>query len=128
MQILQIRMRDFGNTMKNALLPSNVAVLIPAYDEARTIGEVVREAKKVAKTVLVVDDGSTDGSALLAEAAGAQVLRRARNEGQGKALADGILVLHDLGLTQVITLDGDAAHAPLSAIMLWEAHIKSVQI
>jgi glycosyltransferase involved in cell wall biosynthesis len=111
--------------MTEDLLPVTVGILIPAYNEARTIESVVREARSVATTVLVVDDGSSDSSASIAQAAGARVLRRERNGGQGQALAEGILALRKLGIREVITLDADAAHDAASAVNLWAAHTGS---
>jgi glycosyltransferase involved in cell wall biosynthesis len=69
---------------------SRVAVLIPALNEATTIGQVVRVARRArAGTVLVIDDGSTDATAAVARRAGAEVLRLERNLGKGGALAAG---------------------------------------
>ena len=99
--------------MTEATLPTDVGLLIPAFNEAKTIRAVVRDAISVARTVLVVDDGSTDESAAIAELAGARVLRRNRNEGLGRALSEGIMALRALGMANVITLDGDAAHEAL---------------
>lgn len=111
--------------MAKSVLPSKVGVLIPAYNESRTIEAVVREAKAIAATVLVVDDGSVDRSAEIAQAAGAEVLRRDQNEGQGKALRNGILALRESGVDHVITIDADAAHDAASAAHLWAAHTRS---
>lgn len=81
-------------------------MLIPAYQEASTIGAVVKVARAAAgDAVLVVDDGSTDDTADVAEAAGARVLRLSTNHGKGGALEAGarlltaeILVLLDADL------------------------------
>ncbi len=89
--------------------PKFMAV-IPAYNEARQISQVVRLARRTLP-VLVVDDGSTDETAQLAEAAGAQVLRQ-RNQGKGAALRAGFLQALELGCEAVITLDGDGQHDP----------------
>lgn len=73
-----------------------VSVVIPAYREAERIGETVRAAREalcrmpgVETEILVVDDGSPDDTAAVAEAAGARVLRLPRNLGKGGALAAG---------------------------------------
>jgi len=68
-----------------------IHIIIPAYNEAATIGRVVEEVKRAvpAAEVIVVDDGSKDGTAELAKTAGARVLAHLLNRGQGAALATG---------------------------------------
>lgn len=82
------------------------AVLIPAYNEAAHVAQVVRVALKAFETVLVVDDGSSDETAAVAERAGATVLRLPQNQGKGGAVYAGathlqsdVLVLLDADLT-----------------------------
>jgi glycosyltransferase involved in cell wall biosynthesis len=86
-------------------------VLIPAHNESRNISAVVTSARKYLP-VLVVDDGSTDGTASLAKAAGAKVLRQSPNQGKGTALLAGFRRLLKSGYETVITLDGDGQHDP----------------
>ena len=62
-----------------------VAVLIPAFCEERTVGDVVTQALVCVPDVIVVDDASTDKTATCAEAAGAKVIRRKVNGGKGAA-------------------------------------------
>ena len=85
--------------------------VIPAYNEAEHISQVVRTAR-LYLPVLVVDDGSTDETARLAEEAGAEVLRQVPNQGKGAALRAGFLRALELGCEAVITLDGDGQHDP----------------
>ena len=85
--------------------------LIPAHDEAPRIGRVV-EAALVHLPVLVVDDGSTDETAAVAERAGARVIRQAPNQGKGAALRAGFHAALAEGLEAVVTLDGDGQHDP----------------
>lgn len=87
-----------------------LAVLIPAYNEERFIGSVVLKARRYTDQVLVVDDGSTDATAAIAEAAGAQVLRHAQNRGKGAALNTGFQAARGLGATLVVTIDADGQH------------------
>ncbi|HWQ45580.1 MAG TPA: glycosyltransferase family 2 protein, partial [Longilinea sp.] len=85
--------------------------IIPAYNEADHIAEVVKIAKNYVP-VLVVDDGSVDETAALAEGAGAEVIRQVPNQGKGSALRAGFLRALDLGCEAVVTLDGDGQHDP----------------
>jgi len=88
-----------------------ILALIPAHDEAPRIGAVVRVAA-AHLAVLVVDDGSGDATAELAEAAGARVLRQRPNQGKGAALRAGFARAIADGALAVITLDGDGQHDP----------------
>jgi glycosyltransferase involved in cell wall biosynthesis len=90
--------------------PSIVA-LIPAHDEAPRIGPVVRAAL-AHLPVLVVDDGSTDDTAGVAEAAGATVLSQHPNQGKGAALRSGFARAIADGALAVVTLDADGQHDP----------------
>jgi glycosyltransferase involved in cell wall biosynthesis len=89
-----------------------ILAVIPAYDEDRFIGSVVLKALRFVDAVIVVDDGSTDETASLAEAAGARVIRQARNLGKAAALNAGFEVARELGALAVVLLDGDGQHNP----------------
>ncbi|MBX3025141.1 glycosyltransferase family 2 protein [bacterium] len=86
------------------------AVLIPAYDCAATIADVVGGARRHVDRVLVVDDGSRDDTAARAEAAGAAVLCQPVNRGKGEALRAGFARLAGEGVTHALTMDGDGQH------------------
>jgi glycosyltransferase involved in cell wall biosynthesis len=88
-----------------------ILALIPAHDEAPRIGAVVRAAAAHVP-VLVVDDGSGDATAEVAEAAGALVLRQRPNQGKGSALRAGFARAIAKGALAVVTLDGDGQHDP----------------
>jgi glycosyltransferase involved in cell wall biosynthesis len=85
--------------------------LIPAHDEAQRITPVVTAALRHLPA-LVVDDGSADDTAAVAERAGARVLRQHPNQGKGAALRAGFRVALAEGVEAVITLDADGQHDP----------------
>jgi len=85
---------------------------IPAYQAAPFLKEVVQRTISVIPQVLVVDDGSTDGTGKIAEESGAQVIRLHRNFGKGRALQIAFMDLFRRGFDKVITLDADGQHLP----------------
>jgi hypothetical protein len=104
-------------------------VVVPAYNEAHSVGSVVADLRSLGLPVLVVDDGSRDGTAEAARDAGAAVLRLSANLGVGGALRTGMryALLH--GYSQVLQCDGDGQHPPeevatlLTAAALTDAHL-----
>jgi UDP-N-acetylglucosamine---dolichyl-phosphate N-acetylglucosaminyltransferase len=95
-------------------------IVIPAYNEALTIADVVRGAVKIADHVLVVDDGSRDQTGPLAKDAGALVIRHAVNRGVGAALGTGIEAAVRLGGDNVVTMDADGQHRAEDAAKVFE--------
>ncbi|GHS91756.1 dolichol-phosphate mannose synthase [Planctomycetales bacterium] len=89
-----------------------VAILIPAYNEAAYIGDVVAQCRERVPELLVFDDGSTDATVAVARAAGAEVVAHARNLGKGQTLFDGLNLLAERGYDAVLCLDADGQHAP----------------
>lgn len=89
-----------------------VAIAIPAYQAALSVGAVVTASRAVLPDVLVVDDGSTDGTAEAATAAGAAIIRFPKNRGKGAALATAFTQLFDAGFDAVATVDADGQHLP----------------
>lgn len=90
---------------------SRVLALIPAWNEATRIGPVVEEARRHLP-VLVVNDGSTDETAAIAEAAGAVVVHHPENRRKGAALQTGFAWALEHGYDAVLTLDADGQHDP----------------
>jgi glycosyltransferase involved in cell wall biosynthesis len=88
-----------------------IVALIPAHDEAPRIAPVVTTALR-SLPVLVVDDGSKDETAAVAERAGGRVLRQRPNQGKGAALLAGFRAALDEGVEAVVTLDADGQHDP----------------
>ncbi|MFA5505568.1 MAG: glycosyltransferase family 2 protein [Vulcanimicrobiota bacterium] len=89
-----------------------IAAVIPAYNEAAVIGEVVRGCLEYADTVLVVSDCSSDQTASVARAAGAQVLEHPLQRGAGRATATGLQAALRWGARYIVTLDADGQHLP----------------
>lgn len=88
-------------------------VLVCAFNEAAHIEQVVQSAlEQGPQKVIVIDDGSTDGTALLAQQAGAAVLRNEQNRGKGASLTLGFEEVRKCGCDAVIVLDGDGQHDP----------------
>jgi glycosyltransferase involved in cell wall biosynthesis len=85
---------------------------VPAYEAGETVGAVVRGARRFLPRVLVVDDGSTDGTAEAAGGAGAETLRLPANSGKGSALRAGLDRLLKSDVTHVAFLDADGQHDP----------------
>jgi glycosyl transferase family 2 len=105
---------------KGASLPERfrdkVAVVIPAYNEADSVADVIREIPREVcgerTAVLVVDDGSRDATSEEAAKAGAIVARHVINRGGGAALRTGYRLMAESGALVVVTLDADGQHVP----------------
>jgi glycosyltransferase involved in cell wall biosynthesis len=86
-------------------------VQIPCLNEEPTISDLVQRVRHHLKTVIVVDDGSTDRTAKAATDAGAVVLRHTSNKGKGAALHEGWQFAQKHGFKWALTLDGDGQHS-----------------
>ncbi|HJZ77485.1 MAG TPA: glycosyltransferase family 2 protein [Vicinamibacterales bacterium] len=95
-----------------------VAAVIPALNESRSIGDVVGGIRGLVERVVVVDDGSTDGTADRARAAGAEVIVHETNRGKGTAVRTGLARVFEGDYTHVLLLDGDMQHLPGEAASL----------
>jgi glycosyltransferase involved in cell wall biosynthesis len=91
---------------------------MPAYNEERSIAKMVVGAKKHVDQVVVVDDGSSDSTAEIAEALGAYVVRHSKNGGYGAALRTCFEVARKMGADQMVILDSDGQHDPAEIEML----------
>src|SRR5580658_6255340 len=91
---------------------SNVAALIPAYCEEKSICEVAKRALAQLDHVLVVNDGSPDATAENARGSGAEVITHEVNRGKGAAIKTGLKTLTGRGFKYVQILDGDGQHLP----------------
>jgi glycosyltransferase involved in cell wall biosynthesis len=91
---------------------TRVVACIPALNEEKTIAKVIIRAKRYVDRVVVVDDGSTDDTILIAEGLGAKVIRHGRNLGYGAALRSCFEAGRDMGADVLVTLDADGQHDP----------------
>lgn len=89
-----------------------LVAVIPAYEAAPSIGDVVRRTIEQNLEVIVVDDGSSDDTAAVAEGAGAEVLTHDVNRGKGTALRTAFSRLDGSDFAGVVTLDADGQHLP----------------
>lgn len=89
---------------------TKVVAGIPAYNEGRFIGSIVLSLRPLVDTVLVVDDGSRDNTAAIAEAAGAAVVSHPKNLGKGHALNSIFTKARELDPDALVVLDGDSQH------------------
>ncbi len=87
-----------------------ICVLIPSYNEAKTIGAIVKRLKDESFAVYVVDDGSTDATSQEARREGATVIRTEMNRGKGMALREGFDRVLKEGYEAVAVMDGDDQH------------------
>ncbi len=95
-------------------MPENegIIALIPAYNEAARVGQIVQCALKYVPMVVVIDDGSSDGTAGSAALAGAKVVVHKVNQGKGAALNSGFAYAVQRNVRAAITLDADGQHDP----------------
>jgi glycosyltransferase involved in cell wall biosynthesis len=101
------------------------AAMIPCFNEAADICEVVVGVKKFLPNVIVVDDGSTDTTAGLAKISGAKILSLKKNSGKGAALRAGWKFARELDFKWILMLDGDGQHAADDIPKFFESAMKT---
>jgi len=88
----------------------NVFIVIPTYNERRTIGSIVKELRGRDFRVVVVDDGSRDHTIVDANKFGAELVIHPKNVGKGRCIKEGLEYCLENGCDIVITMDGDGQH------------------
>lgn len=88
----------------------NVFIVIPTYNEAKTIGPIVRELRLKDYRVVIVDDGSHDHTIIDANKFGAELVVHPKNVGKGRCIREGLEYSLENGCDVVITMDGDGQH------------------
>jgi len=96
-------------------------VVIPTYNESESIGEILTALKALDVDVLVVDDGSPDGTADIVRKLGVEVFERAGKQGLGSAYRTGFAIGIERGYSYIIEMDADGSHqvADLAKMMEW---------
>lgn len=87
-------------------------IVIPVYNHAATLREVVDRTLRVCSDILVVDDGSTDGGAETINGLPVRLIRHEKNMGKGAAILTAVEEAGKLGVTHIITIDADGQHDP----------------
>jgi glycosyltransferase involved in cell wall biosynthesis len=98
--------------MTETNIRSQTAAVIPAYQDEKHIGDIVRRTRERLDHVVVIDDGSSDQTAQRAREAGAEVIVHDQNRGKGEALKTGLGHWFDQEVTWVSLLDSDGQHLP----------------
>jgi len=104
---------------------NHICVVIPAYNVADSIGDVVKGALQHVSAVFVADDGSRDATTDNASRAGAFVIRMEKNQGKGCALRRLFETAMQKGFKAVISMDGDGQHDPREIPRFIDAHQKN---
>ncbi|MEM1382642.1 MAG: glycosyltransferase family 2 protein [Pseudomonadota bacterium] len=91
---------------------ADTVALIPAHNEAQTIRAIAEAARPHVDGMIVIDDGSTDGTSEALAGLPIRLIRHSQNAGKGPRLAEGLAAAFAAGAAQVVTLDGDGQHDP----------------
>lgn len=97
-----------------------IFIVIPAFNEEKTIRNVIRDVQKYISDIIVVDDGSTDRTAEFAKSAGARVLKHLINRGQGAALRSGTNYALKRGADIIVHMDADGQHQARDILAITE--------
>lgn len=110
---------------KNMLRERGICVVIPTYNNAGTIADTVRRTLSIVHDVIVVSDGSTDGTLdILRSIRGITIVAYERNAGKGMALKRGFRKALEMGFAYAITLDADGQHFPEDIPAMLQANLK----
>ena len=101
-----------------------IAIVIPVYNHAGSLRDVVRKALAVHDTVMVVDDGSTDGGSDTLQGLDIRLLRHPVNGGKGSAIMTAAREARRMGMTHMVTIDADGQHDP-AQFSRFEALVKT---
>ncbi len=109
--------------LKSLLRARGICVIIPTYNNEKSIGQVVADTLNYCDDVIVVNDGSTDSTtATLSEMSGITLVSYPRNKGKGHALREGFRTALSMGFSYAITLDADGQHYPADIPLFLKAN------
>ncbi len=110
---IRLARRALNRLFKKASIDKpKVVAAVPCFNTERYIEDVVTRARKYVDLVIVIDDGSSDGTADVARAAGALVISHSKNGGYGKAIKSCFEAARTNGADVLVILDGDGQHNP----------------
>ena len=110
-------------------MSDRILALIPAYNESAHVADVVTRTRPHVSEVIVIDDGSTDQTAVVAHAAGATVVRHERNQGKGAAIVTALEYFRNSAAAYAVFLDADGQHDPAEiAAFITAAHQPGVAL
>ncbi len=114
MNVIEVPIGSNGLNNSHLKIKNNITTIVamPAYNEERSIAKVILDCKKLVDLVVVVDDGSKDSTAEIAEALGAYVVRHPENQGYGAALQSCFETARLLGADKMVIIDSDGQHNP----------------
>lgn len=93
-------------------MPEKLAIVIPAYNEAATINDIVTRSLAISDNVYVIDDGSVDATSEIVQKTKAYLLINSENQGKAASMWRGMQAAIEHGAEMIITLDADGQHAP----------------
>ncbi|TPH17213.1 glycosyltransferase family 2 protein [Litorilituus lipolyticus] len=105
-----------------------MCIVIPAMNEEKTIAVIVRSVLMLGYGIIVIDDASVDSTAIVAEEAGATVLRNIQNIGAWKSTQAGLRYAEQLGFDVVVTMDADGQHNAENISILINEHKKGADV
>lgn len=94
------------------LFNQKIVVVIPAFNESKTVERVIKETKPYANEIIVVDDGSYDDTSLKAKKVGAIVIHHKKNQGYDASIEDGFREALKRKASVIVTFDADGQHQP----------------
>jgi glycosyltransferase involved in cell wall biosynthesis len=103
----------------------DILIIIPAYNEEKSIENLLKELKKNFKNILVIDDGSTDKTKEIVQKEEVILISHKINKGKGEALKTGFKYAIEKNFPAVITMDGDGQHLPEEALKFVEKYKKN---